>query len=169
MINNTRWGLILLLAVLISFCHSCQSVNKALVKVLGNDSATNVILKLHPCAIAKDSMVSSIDTVNTSDTIINTVYHTDTLHHWQHDTTTRTINKYATIHDTLQHYQLNQRALDAMNSSLSDAGKTISGLQQSVVDEKANCMAKDKWLWLFIVAVIAFCLSNALWIWSKFK
>ena len=165
----TVWDWVIVIIILFSFMPSCLTVNKALVKVLGSDSATNVILRLHPCAIAKDSVVRQSDTVTSHDTTVQTLFYTDTLHHLKHDTTTVKITNTKTIHDTINHYQLNQRDIDIANSTLLISTKKIASLQQNIVDKDAEIKARDKWLWLFIGAIVAFCLSNAFWIWNKFK
>ena len=188
---------------LLAFIPSCLTVNKALVKVLGSDSATNVILRLHPCSIAKDSVVRHSDTT----VHIDTTYSDFILPRGNMETgtttdiskgalnnskfigsnnskpsksnsnqslpPTRTITNTKTIHDSAIHYQTTQRDIDIANSTLLISTKQIASLQQIVIDNDAEIKAKGGLILKLIIgsifSFVCLCLSNAFWIWNKFK
>jgi len=132
--NSTQWGLILAIAVLISFCHSCITTNKAIQKVLTTKSAFDTVGQvytlLHPCINIVERI--SHDTAYTHDT--TTVSKVDTVGKYIYDTTVRKIRTTATIHDTAT--IVDGQQISILNSQIEESGKQIAMLNQAVTDKE---------------------------------
>ena len=160
--NSTHWGLILALAVAISFCHGCKSIGKATQQVLTDSTAFtkvgNIYLGLHPCNPIVIS--SKSDTTYQHDT--TTVSYLDTVGLYVHDTIIKKIRTTATIHDTttivdgqqiaiLKSQIANERLSNAvLNKGLTDTQLNDAAILAKLQKEKDN---DDYWLWGILAAI----------------
>jgi len=158
-ISVTKWGLILALAVAISFCHGCKSIGKATQQVLTDSTAFtkvgNIYLGLHPCNPIVIS--SKADTTYQHDT--TTVSYLDTVGLYVHDTIIKKIRTIATIHDTTTIVDGQQIAI--LNSQIANERLSNAVLNKGITDGQVEInkvqAQSDKRLTIAIF-------TNALWL-----
>lgn len=167
-LNSTRWGLILALAVLISFCHSCVTTQKAIQKVLTTKSAFDTVgqvyTQLHPCNPI--IVTTKADTTFQHDT--TTIAKVDTVGNYIHDTIIKKIRTVATIHDTTT--IVDGQQIEILKFQLADKNNQISALNQSVTDcnlliikEHSRGNQWQLWFWLLVGAIVGIVVIDILW------
>jgi len=167
-LNSTRWGLILAMAVLISFCHSCITTEKAIQKVLTTKSAFDTVgqvyTQLHPCNPITIRIKS--DTTFQHDT--TTVSKVDTVGKYIHDTVNQRVTLKWYIRDTTT--IVDGQQIEILKSQLADKNNQISALNQSVTDcnlligkEHSRGNQWQLWFWLLVGAIVGIVVIDILW------
>jgi hypothetical protein len=181
-INTSKfWAIIIGVlgtALIIAFnigCNPARKVEKAEQLVRTTTPSFNKIgyewNALHPCE--NDTFYKSKpDTITKpGDTIWHYNWVTDTVHHHDTLTITKTVYKNIVIKDTgfINDKQLLKIDVD----SIAKLNREKSAANQNIVDLNGVINGKDKernkWLWFFIGACVILAGTNAFWIYSKFK
>lgn len=158
-INTNHWGLLLLIAVLISFCHGCMTDKVAIQKVLTNkksfDTVGQVYTQLHPCNPI--TIVHHSDTSYLYDT--SNVYNVDTIGNYIHDTVTITHTNTRYIHDrdTIvdgQQIAILESQIAYDNVKLGELTGKIDATQIQVVSEHSRGNKWELYFWLLLASIV---------------
>lgn len=166
---------IFLFIVLLLACNLGRKIEKAEQLVRTTTPSFNKIGQewnaLHPCE--NDTFHKSApDTIQMpGDTVWHYNWVTDTLHHRDTLTITKTVFKNIILRDTA--FINDKQLLKIDVDSIAKLNREKAAANQNIIDLTAITQKqdkeKDKWLWYFIGACVALAGSNAFWIYSKFK
>ena len=169
-------GMVIFVMAMLTGCNVekriARKLKNATQLVLIDSAARHTVFKaelqLYPCV---NEVLIKSDTVVKTDTTYQfiTANTKDTLNHL--DTVIKTITKRITVHDSITIVDRQKERLLTLETITKD--KQIAALNQVISDDqRATDKATkqiNKWLWLFIAALVAFLLSNIAWIYLRIR
>lgn len=175
--RGVRIMLALIVILYVIGCNlGCSSINKATNKVLTNEQAFNKVgniwARLNPCVNDSSTKVSS-DTTQHADTTYEHNQSTPQIGAMPvntpglitiHDTTTRLITKYITIHDSTKTTVIDGRQVRILNDTINAVKRDLFNAQNAVIKAKSEAdqwkaTAHKRWWIIFFI-----CLAAALFI-----
>jgi hypothetical protein len=167
--------LLSIVLIIIWACNPARKIEKAEQLVRTTTPSFNKIGQewnaLHPCAndtfhkSAPDTIIAPGDTVWHYNWVTDTIHHHDTL------TITKTVYKNIVLRDTA--FINDKQLLKIDVDSIAQLNREKAAANQNIVDLTTMYQKNDKeiskWIWYFIGACVVIAGTNAFWLYSKFK